>query len=239
MSHRYQWSLLGACAGIYLIALGLITGVVSERFRFDGARAAILQQFDEATQRARAHAMAWEREVRKNTSTSVSAVDSASPAASPSPAATPRTETIDSTISCGTYLEMLDAALAQRDLTRADRTWREAQAAAIRTRTWRPLVEVGDAAIRVSALDAHRGPYVALAREAYLAALNRARAERSIDGVLQVAEAFHEIGDHGVVEQCLRVAEGLGADATNDDIVRLRTLSQEALDTRVAPRMEP
>ena len=68
MSHRYQWSILGACAGAYLLALGLITGVVSERFRFDGARAAVLQEFDEATQRARAHAMAWEREVRKNRS---------------------------------------------------------------------------------------------------------------------------------------------------------------------------
>ena len=231
MGHRYQWSLLGACAGVYLIALGLITGVVSERFRFDSARAAILQQFDEATQRARAHAMAWEQEVRKNTS--------AAPVTSTSPAATPRTETIDSTISWGTYLEMLDTALAQRDLTRADRAWREAQAAAIRTRAWRPLVEVGDAAIRVSAVDTHRGPYVARAREAYLAALTRARAERSIDGVLQVAEAFHGIGDHGVVEQCLRVAEALGADAANDDILRLRTLTQEALDTRAAPRMEP
>jgi hypothetical protein len=230
MSRRYQWSLLGACAGVYLIALGLITGVVSERFRFDGARAAILQQFDEAAQRARAHAMAWEQEVRKNTS--------APPTAS-SPAATPRTATIDSTISWRTYLEMLDSALAQRDLARADHAWREAQAAAIRRRAWRPLVEVGDAAIRVSAIDSRRGPYVARAREAYLAALTRARAERSIDGVLQVAEAFHAIGDHRVVEQCLRVAEGLGADAASDDIVRLRTLTQQALDTRAAPRFEP
>ncbi len=223
MSRRYQWSILGAFAGVYLIALGLLTGVVSERFRFDGMRASILQQFDEATQRARAHAMAWEREVQANTP----------------PAATPRTETVDKTVAWGTYLAMADTALAQRDLTAADRAWREAHAAALRTRAWRPLVEVGDVAVRLSAVDSGRGPYVARARELYLAALTRARAERSVDGVLQVAEAFHGIGDHQVVEQCLLVAERLGASAEHEAIVRLRVLTQEALDVRPSPRIEP
>jgi hypothetical protein len=223
MSRRYQWSILGTLAGAYLIALGLLTGVVTERFRFDGMRTSILQQFDEATQRARAHAMAWERELQKNTA----------------PAATARTETIDKAVSWRTYLELTETAVAQRDLTAADRAWREAHAAALRTRAWRPLVEVGDAAMRLSAVDASRRAYVARARELYLAAFTRARAERSIDGVLQVAEAFHGIGDHRIVEQCLAVAERLGADTENEAIVRLRILTQEALDSRPAPRIEP
>ena len=223
MSRRYQWSILGTLAGIYLVALGLLTGVVSERFRFDGMRTSILQRFDEATQRARAHAMVWEREIQKSTP----------------PAAAPRTETVDRVISWTTYIEMTDTALGQRDLTAAERAWREAHAAALRTRAWRPLVEVGDAAVRLSAVDASRGPYVSRARELYLAALTRARADRSIDGVLQVAEAFHGIGDHRVVEQCLAAAERLGADAEHATIVRLRTLAQEALDARPATRIEP
>jgi hypothetical protein len=221
MSGRYQWSILGACAGVYLVALGLLTGVVSERF--DDMRTSILQRFDEATQRARAHAMAWERDVQRN----------------PSPSATPRTETIDRAVSWRAFLEMADAAVAQRNLASADRAWREAHAAAARTRAWQPLVEVGDAAIRLGAIDPGHGPYVARARELYLAALNRARAERSVDGVLQVAEAFHGIGDHRVVEQCLLVAERLGASAENATIVRLRVLAQEALDARPSPRIEP
>jgi hypothetical protein len=223
MSRRHQWSILGAVAGVYLVALGLLTGVVSERFRFDGMRATILRQFDEATQRARGHAMAWEQEIQK----------------SAGPAATPRTETIEKGVSWGTYLEMADTALAQRDLRTADRALREAHVAALRTRAWRPLVEVGDAAIRLGAVDTQRGTHVTRARELYLAALTRARADRSVDGVLQVAEAFHGIGDHRVVEQCLLVAERLGADVESEAIVRLRTLTEEALDVRAAPRLEP
>jgi hypothetical protein len=223
MSRRYQWSILGAFAGVYLVALGLLTGVASERFRFDGVRTSILHQLDEAAQRARERAMAWERDIQRNTP----------------PAATPRTEASDHAVSWAAYLEMADAALGQRDLASADRAWREAHASAVRTRAWRPLVEVGDAAIRLGAVDASHGPYVARARDLYLAALNRARAERSVDGVLQVAEAFHAIGDHRVVEQCLLVAERLGAGAENATIVRLRVLAREALDARPAPRIEP
>jgi hypothetical protein len=223
MSRRYQWSILGTLAGIYLIALGLLTGVVTERFRFDGMRTSILEQFDEATQRARAHAMAWEREIQRRTP----------------PAATARTEAVDPAISWASYLQMTDAAIAQRDLPAADRAWREAHAAALRTRGWRPLVEVGDAAVRLSAVDTSRGRYVARARDLYLAALTRARAERSVDGVLQVAEAFHGIGDHRVVEQCLAVAERLGADVESEAMVRLRALTEEALGAHPTSRIEP
>ena len=50
------------------------------------------------------------------------------------------------------------------------------------------------------------------ARTIYLAALFRARQEASLDGVLRAAEAFAELGDAPVVEQCLKLARPLAAE---------------------------
>jgi 5-carboxymethyl-2-hydroxymuconate isomerase len=131
---------------------------------------------------------------------------------------------------------MVDAALAQQDVSTAQRAWREAHAAALRTRAWRPLVEVGDAVIRIGRVDGYRPAYAAQAREAYMAALVRARAGRSVEGVLRVAESFAALGDHHLVDQCLAIAEGLGANADHEVIVRLR---HRGLDVRATPRFEP
>lgn len=49
------------------------------------------------------------------------------------------------------------------------------------------------------------------AREAYLSALIRARRDRSVDGAIRSAEAFRELGDRVVAEQCLHIAEQLAA----------------------------
>jgi hypothetical protein len=49
------------------------------------------------------------------------------------------------------------------------------------------------------------------AREAYLTAFIRARRDRSVDGVLRSAEAFRQLGDQAVVEQCLHIAGQLAA----------------------------
>jgi hypothetical protein len=45
-----------------------------------------------------------------------------------------------------------------------------------------------------------------------MSALCRARRDGSFDGVLRVAEAFAALGDHEVVDQCLRIAERLARD---------------------------
>jgi hypothetical protein len=222
MTRRRQWGILGALTVIYLVGLGLLAGVVSERWRFHGVRIGILRQLDEATTRARAHAMAREQEVQRITP------PSAGPAATI--ADRPRTWSM--------YVEVMDHALAQRDLSTAERAWREAHGTASRTRAWRPLIEVGDAAIRVGALDGRRRVYVSRARDLYLAALTRARADRSIDGVVHVAESFSALGDHHIVEQCLVIAEGLGASADSDTVARLRELGHRALDVRATPRIE-
>jgi coenzyme F420-reducing hydrogenase delta subunit len=49
------------------------------------------------------------------------------------------------------------------------------------------------------------------ARDAYLIALIRARRSGSVDGALRSAEAFQELGDRVIVEQCLYIAAQLAA----------------------------
>lgn len=96
-------------------------------------------------------------------------------------------------------LARLDEALARGDRAEALSWWREAHAAALRSRQWEGMIEVGDAARRFDA-GAPR------ARQAYLTAFARARQQRSLDGVLRVAVAFGELGDRDVLVQALRVA---------------------------------
>jgi hypothetical protein len=151
-------------------------------------------------------------------------------------AATPRTEARGST-TWGTHLEAVDAALARRDVSAAERAWRDAHGAAVRTRTWRPLLEVGDAALRIGALTHHRAPYQAKARELYLAALTRAQAERSAAGVLHVAASFDALGDRTVAQQSVRIAEGL-AGARDREAGR-RAMTDQMVDVRSTVPIEP
>ena len=56
MTRRRQWAILGTLTAIYLVGLGVLAGIASERVRFDAVRTSLVRQFAEATQRARAHA---------------------------------------------------------------------------------------------------------------------------------------------------------------------------------------
>ena len=222
MTRNRRWTILGVLTGLYLVGLGVLGGMVSERLRFDAARTRIVSELQEATRRVHAHAMAREHELRPASEL----------------AASPATDTERRPSVWRGYLEMVDAAVARRDVTTAVRAWREAHAAALRTRTWRPLVETGDALMRIAHVDGRHAGYAAQARKDYLAALTRARAEHSADGVLRVAEAFSALGDHRVVEDCLVVAERLGVSPDHEVIVRLRALPR-AVDARGTPRFEP
>ena len=104
-------------------------------------------------------------------------------------------------------------ALAQNDLVSAEMVWREAYAAALKSRHWEGMVAVGDAYRVLGARAGFRRASEAKAREAYLTALFRARSEGSLEGVLRTAERFAELGDREVVEQCIRVARGVAARA--------------------------
>ena len=120
-------------------------------------------------------------------------------------------------------LDRVDEAVSRHDVARAVLLWPEAYAAALRSRHWEGMVAVGDAYRRLGHLGGFPKASEAKARETYLAALFRARQDGSLDGVLRVAEAFAELGDRDVVEQCLRVARTLAGqahDARADDRVR-------------------
>ena len=110
------------------------------------------------------------------------------------------------------HLQAADAAMAERNVSGAVRVWHEAHGAARRSGTWDALVQVGDASVRIGELaPARSGAARARARDLYLSALFRARAQRSLDGVLRVTEAFAALGDADVVSQGLRIAGRLAA----------------------------
>ncbi len=109
------------------------------------------------------------------------------------------------------HIQQVDDALAKRDLSAAERAWHDAYAAALGSRRWEGMVEVGDAVRRIGAMGGSRTAADARARRIYLTALFRARQEGSLDGVLRAAEAFSALGDPQVVVQCIRIAERLAA----------------------------
>jgi len=110
-----------------------------------------------------------------------------------------------------THLLRVADALAQGDLANAELVWREAYAAALKSRHWEGMVAVGDAYRVLGARAGFRKASEAKARQTYLTALFRARTEGSVEGVLRAAERFAELGDREVVEQCIRVAWGVAA----------------------------
>jgi hypothetical protein len=103
--------------------------------------------------------------------------------------------------------QAVDAALARGDIAAAMHQWHQGLAAALRSRTWLGLVEMGDAYLRIAEAGGLRGPAKPVARSVYLEALVQAKSQRSADGALHVAAAFERLGDRVVVEQCVRVAE--------------------------------
>lgn len=111
------------------------------------------------------------------------------------------------------HLRRVDDALGQRNLSAADLAWRDAYVAALVSRRWDGLVEVGDAYLRIGEVARGRKTAEAKARSIYLDALFRARQQGSLDGALRVAEAFTVLGDHEVALQGARIAEALAAKA--------------------------
>jgi len=109
-------------------------------------------------------------------------------------------------------LREVEVALARTDLPAARRAWQEAYQAALGSWRWEGMLEVGDARLRLGRAEGHREAAVARARSLYLAALCRARQQRSVEGALQTAEAFARLGDRRVAEQCVQLTEALAAE---------------------------
>lgn len=121
------------------------------------------------------------------------------------------------------HIQRLDDALTLNDATAARQALRDAYTAALRSRSWKGLVEAGDASLRIGEATGALKAAEPQAREAYLRAIFRARAEGSIDGVLRAAEAFAALGDREVASQGIRIAEHLALDVQSRE--RVRTFS--------------
>ena len=118
-------------------------------------------------------------------------------------------------------IKRTDNALERGDIRDAVRAWRDAYLAAFASRRWEGMIELGDAALRIGALAPPRRHWEPRAREAYMAALFRARSEQSVEGVLRAAEGFGALNDRQVVDLGVRIARGLaGHDAQTAGRVR-------------------
>ena len=105
------------------------------------------------------------------------------------------------------HLRNVDRALDRRDLDGARRAWENAHLAAVESLSWEGLFATGHACLRIGGATGARGPAEPTARRAYFAALYRACRENSFDGILRAAEAFADLGDREVVEECLGLAK--------------------------------
>jgi len=107
------------------------------------------------------------------------------------------------------HLDEMEDAIASGQAAAAVRAWHRAHAAVIDHPGWQPIVRVAEAARRIGAISGFARAAEARARETYWIALFRAHREGSLAGVLETAEGFGALGDRNMVEQCIRIAEGL------------------------------
>lgn len=114
-----------------------------------------------------------------------------------------------------TYLAAVDRALEARDLALAHRRWRDGYGAALRSQRWEGMLAAGEAALRIGRAAGTMAGVEADAQQCFLAALFRARAQRSLDGILLTADAFGQLGDIAVAQGALRMADQLVV-ATSD-----------------------
>jgi hypothetical protein len=103
-------------------------------------------------------------------------------------------------------LERVELALEANQPSAAVRAWNGARAAALGARDWESMVAVGDAALHVGEATGAVGAGHAHARRAYMAALRRAEAVGSRDGLIRCAEAFAGLGDDDAADSVRRIA---------------------------------
>jgi hypothetical protein len=101
----------------------------------------------------------------------------------------------------------MDWALGQHDVEQARQAWEHAHLAAVESLSWEGLIATGDASLRIGGATGGRPAGEPAARRAYFAALYRACRQNSFDGILRAAEAFADLGDREIVEECLGLAE--------------------------------
>jgi hypothetical protein len=127
-------------------------------------------------------------------------------------------------------LAAMDEALARQDRAAAVQAWRQARDLAFRSRSWRGAAEAADAELRLAAATDRVRESKPTARELFLVALFRARAEGAVDGVLHAAEGFARLGDRDAALLALRIADNAAARQGNgEDRARVRTAGERIL----------
>src|SRR5262245_58968412 len=122
-------------------------------------------------------------------------------------------------------LHRVDAALANGDDLAAEEAWHDAYAAALRSESWEAMIEVGDACLCIDAASGGGDVADILASQLYRSALLRACRQRSIDGVLRVADRLAALGDRTGMKQSLKLADQLAEQAQDLGArYRVRTL---------------
>ena len=185
-----------AAIGAGLIVFGMLSGVAFDQIRFDRRREALLRPYEEALTRRNQELMKLELATNGR-----------------HPAFEARWRQL---------VQDIDNAAQAGNPRRAVAAWREAHAEAVRSGRWPDMADVGDAALRVGAVAEFGESPQAAARRSYLTVLFRARAERSLDGVLRACQGFAFLGDRSVVQQCIRVAYEV---AGTDTVARGRVIA--------------
>jgi hypothetical protein len=104
-------------------------------------------------------------------------------------------------------IRRVDQALDRGDIQAVLRAWNTAGLAARDSGGWEGYIALGDAALRVAFATGFQIAFAGEARHAFLLALGRAHRQRSIGGVLRIAQGFAALGDEDLVEQCLHLAD--------------------------------
>src|SRR6185436_3223810 len=110
----------------------------------------------------------------------------------------------------------VDLELAEEQIGPAIRSWERARVAARLSRQWQGLLAVGDAYLRIGDAVDFRRAFVTTARALYLEALERARDEGSVDGVLGANAALSAIDECLAGEPVIAMA----AQAARDREIR-------------------
>jgi hypothetical protein len=132
-----------------------------------------------------------------------------------------------------THLKAAERALGRQDGAGALRAWEHAHLAAVESLSWEGLIAAGHAYLRIGRTVSPLQGAEATARRAYFAALYRACRDNSFDGVLRAADAFAELGDRDVVDECLGLAELL---ADGEEPRRRLTTMLDRFGTRSGER---
>lgn len=174
---------LGAAMCSALVVFGISCGMLVDRIRFDRQREAVLKPYRDALKQRNQDRMKLELSTRGRHP--------------------------DFAREWARTLARIDDALQAGDSGAAVTAWRDAYREAVRSGRWEPMLDVAEAALQIGDVPELPPTSRAIARRGYLAAFFRARAERSIDGVLRICEGFTILGDRDVVEHCVRTGHAL------------------------------